>query len=289
MKKILCNGCSFVAGDALVWDKYLKENNLDGLEDWIKLKIKIKNENASKFEEFHFNQYRMLYRKKYNLTAMIANKLNTSSVDLSEDGNSNDAITLTTILYLLNVLPENRSKYHVIIGWTALPRRLKYSDLYKKFVSLNNNFLVHLNGDNKMYSELKEYTTTMMSLYHEDHYLNYITNIMLLENFLKSNNCTYTFYRSLGTLTEGNLRLWPLANIESMTQDLKKIISNDNNWLSFDKGKLSIDSESFGEKYILGEKNKTNRLADNNPHPTYFMTEFLAEQLVNFINYRNQL
>lgn len=283
MKKLLVNGCSFVAGDALIWDRYIEENNIVDLK-WMDLKIRAKNNKVSKEEEFHFNYYRQIYRRKYNLPAMLANKLDTEFIDISEDGNSNDTISMTTILYLLNIPEKERSKYHVVVGWTGLPRRLKFSKIYQKFISLNNNFSIHLTNDNPLYNELKNYAQSMKEMYDEDNYLNYISSIMLLENFLKLNNCTYTFFRSLGIEHNKNLNIWPVNEHISFLKEIdKKKLSDDKNWYKINKNSLSFDSISFGEKYILGHKNKNNRIDVNNPHPTYKMVNWFAGQLVDFI------
>jgi hypothetical protein len=64
-----------------------------------------------------------------------------------------------------------------------------------------------------------------------DHLFHYIRDFMLLENFLKANEITYTFWRALGR-NEGQ-DLYRLSNA-SHTLQLTDEISDNNCWISFD-------------------------------------------------------
>lgn len=279
MKKLLINGCSFVAGDAIVWDEFAK--SIDNPEmKWDRLLAK----KLSDEEQDLFNDYRFSYRRKKNLPSLLAKKLDTEWIDISEDGNSNDAIALTTILALLKIPERERMNYHVVVGWTSLTRVLKYSENTKSFLSLNH---YHLKSNHEgIINELRDYLTTIVQ-YHYDHdlYYNYIRNILMLENFLKANNCTYTFYRSMGTSSDCenydvcqqiNSQL-PLLN-ESIE---KNMYTDDRKWFKFSNDCFGLDGESLASEY--SEKYSQYRVSSTNWHPNILAIEEFSNRLVDFI------
>jgi hypothetical protein len=127
MKKLVFNGCSFMAGDELVWEKYQKEHGRE-LEPW---------NNPNKTDGLFRLEY-LNYRKKFNLPARISTILGCDWVDLSCDGRSNTGITLETVAYLNSYTKEERQNCHVIIGWTCISRILKYAPSERYFVDLTS-------------------------------------------------------------------------------------------------------------------------------------------------------
>jgi hypothetical protein len=191
MKKLIFNGCSFMAGDELVWEQYHKEHNRK-LLPWFSKKAQLTEINDIEFRNSYIE-----YRRNFNLPAMVSRKLECEWFDLSRDGKSNEAIALETIAYVNTIDKEERKNYHVIIGWSSLSRVMKYSKVVKHFIDLTAG---HYDGSNTdpVKASLKDYIkAVILGGDDEDHISNYIRNIMLLENYLIVNNISYTFYRGI--------------------------------------------------------------------------------------------
>jgi len=278
MKKILTNGCSFVAGDEIVWDKYIKENNRTELS-WENLNLK--DLDILNF----FNTYKNSFRKKFNFPAMLANKLNLELVDISEDGSSNDSIAITTILYLLTISKEEYENIHVVIGWTAETRFIKYSKIRKnQFSNITLNTSIH-KSQFDLFKENFFYCRAILNFFDEDYFFNYIKNILLLENFLKANKITYTFYRSLGS-SLSSINHNNIAHLFKNFNDLDLTISTDtftdnNSWFKFvSNDKLGFVSESLQDSYLT---NESNWISKNNSHPNLYVMDELSTRISNFI------
>jgi hypothetical protein len=276
MKKILINGCSFVSGDAIVWQDFLKEKNLHA--DWFEI-IGRKND---QYLDDMYSEYVAEYRPKRNLPSLIANKLNTDVVDLSQDGNSNDSISFTTVQYLSQIPEIERKNYHVIIGWTATTRFLKYSKSAKSYYNTN---IHQIDYKTDQAEELKNYIVARIAEgYNEDFIFNYIQNIITLENFLKSNNCSYTFYRNLGYLGEFENFKWSdqfLFCSKIQPSDDLSLITNDDHWLKFKNiNSLGISGESMASEYL---DDHSNRIDPRNGHPNLRVIQDFSDRLVGFI------
>jgi len=278
MKKILINGCSFVAGHELVWQQYSESLKISKDLDFIDC-----SDSLSKSDRLNsiLMIYKNHYRKKYNLPSLIAKKLNVEIMDISEDGNSNDAIALTTIQTLLKIPEHERKNYHVIIGWTALMRFLKYSKVSKTFLNIN---IDHLNEKkDQLNRELTNYLTSVVRYtYDHDAYYNYIRNILMLESFLKANQCTYTFYRSIGSIDDcKNIYLWRIYR-KLNTDNSKAAYSDDRCWVRFSENdELASEGRSFYHVYI---DNKTeNWISTVNNHPNTAIIDEFSDRLIDFI------
>jgi hypothetical protein len=191
MKKLIFNGCSFVAGEAIVWDQFCAEQNVENFGfpfDY--------NKYPPKHGERLSNLYHWFYKKNYNLSAQCGKYLDTDVIDLSMDGNSNTSIALTTIDFLQSLPRDNLDDYHVIIGWT------EYSRVYKYFSGKNDERFIDVSTwylNNSPNIDVREFCKFFYSTWKDyDFLLDYMKNILLLESFLKSNNISYTFFRSLG-------------------------------------------------------------------------------------------
>jgi hypothetical protein len=220
MKTLLFNGCSFVAGDDLGWN-YSNGHPTDSPKLW-----NIHKEN----------------RKAWNLSAKCAAELNTSAVDLSIDGNSNCNISFKTINYIQTLSVEEKNNLHVCIGWTDPYRFLHFIEFKSTFDNIHP-ISMHVDKEStwfknsywiKLFEYISEYTKAIVKYKKNiDSFLPYLSEVLLLENFLIANNITYTFWRSLG----------PQINNIDRTHLNKLIdtnnISNNKSWINFDSADLN--------------------------------------------------
>lgn len=215
MKKLIFNGCSYTAGDALVWDQFCPEISWT-TSLW---KTAPSAELVQKYV-----QYRTEYRPKHNLAAMCAAALGTEKIDLSTDGNVNSRIALETINYILSLRPSARKEYHVCIGWTETSRRLKW------YPNKNQFECIHVaHAENDAYAPFKNYIKEEIILNTDvDHAIHYLKDVMLLENFLKCQGMTYTFWRALGGRTYLPKGIAPILKVSEN-------ISDNDNWISFNQ------------------------------------------------------
>lgn len=272
MKKILFNGCSFVAGDEIGWKSYCDEAGIS--YTWFDF-CKIIDRTDEQEKLWHY--YHDIYKRKCNLPHFVIDLLGLSEnnkVDISADGKSNDNISISTIQYFLSIPPENRKNYHVVVGWTQLSRIMVYTPEYLNYMDLNINHIHKPVKGTKRYIDYIK--AVLLNAENEDLALNYFKNVMLLEYFLLSNNITYTFFRSLGSEKDCIMRKHFFPPVPGSLEFDK--ISNANSWV-----KLSIDSktpitESSWTEAILGtpETNPENFML-NNGHPSpYAVTNFAA-------------
>jgi hypothetical protein len=196
MKKIVFNGCSFMAGDELVWDNYSKEVGNKLSWEWFTTVSSKQHTNENRDT---WNEYHNVYKRKYNLPHVVSELVGIDTdnkIDLSNEGKSNDMISLSTVNYILSIPIEDRHNYHVVIGWSSIARAMKFIKKSKGFINLNPNQL----GKNDFVLDYEDYIKVVLINADEvDLYINYIKNILLLENFLRLNGISYTFYRALGS------------------------------------------------------------------------------------------
>lgn len=279
MKKLLINGCSFVAGDAIVWDEFAQLNDLK-YQDWVYASDK-------RIEDLK-QYYRFEWRRKRNLPALLANKLNSELFDISEDGNSNDSIAFTTIQALLKIPSQERKNYHVVVAWTSPMRFMKYSTETNCYLNLISN---HLNADSLyLVRELREYLKSIVEYtYDHDLYYNYVRNIIMLENFLKINECTYTMYRNLGCVNEfSKCTIWPIHSQISLlnSADDCAAYTDDSCWFKFvDSNIPGLNGHSLTSEYL--DRKKWNWINDTNAHPNINVINDFSLRLANFIRNQN--
>jgi len=283
MKKIILNGCSWVAGDEIAWDLFCEQHNLVG-EDY-----------ASFLERGGdpelFSKYQNVFRKDYNQASYLKRYLNTEIIDLSTDGMSNDALALSTIDYILSLPKEQRSNYHVIVAWTLVHRLLTFLNPHWENIHVG-----HI--ENGLDSRMKKYERKIEPLVllpdQEDWYVNYVKNVFLLESFLKNNNVTYTFYRSLGALSE-----W-IHRENDLTYKMKVRLPDSHhgvslshftpdfvdcsNWLIFypDQQNLAFCSDSW-TSYCEDTQFGQWSIGPHNKHPHRKTTDLLSQILSKHI------
>ena len=99
-----------------------------------------------------------------------------NKIDLSNEGKSNDMISLATVNYILSIPIEDRHNYHVVIGWSSIARVMKFGKRTKSFINLNPNQL----GKYNVALEYEDYIKVLLIDADDvDLYINYIKNILL--------------------------------------------------------------------------------------------------------------
>jgi hypothetical protein len=278
MKKIIFNGCSFMAGDEIAWEQYCKEvgNRLTWQQFCSSDQVKTDADIA------YWDNYQFIYKRNYNLPQFVINSLGLSvddKIDISSDGKSNDMISISTINYILNLPPEERKNYHVVIGWTSIYRVMKYTSKYRNFMNLHVH---HLDAPTLGAEDFIDYIkTVLVNSENEDLAINYFKNVMLLENFLIANNITYTFFRSLGSADECVMRnhhFEPNYDIGSL--QLNKI-SNANNWVRIIPTDINPVIGTSWTNGILGLMGSIpeNYVSKDNGHPSMVAAKNFAAML----------
>jgi hypothetical protein len=283
MKKILFNGCSFVAGNELVWAQYCLEHGKPDL---------VWNHPTPDYNRLSFD-YRYNYRKNYNLPALISQILEVDKIDISDDGNSNDMISIATIGYLSKLTAAERQQYHVCIGWSHLTRLMKYSKTTNppSFYNLLISDVGH-NSDNPTLNELDHYIVSAIAKsYNEDFFMNYAKNIMLLENYLIANGITYTFYRSLGSSDDMKNCILGLLSPTTLPYIDKELFSNPLNWYKFDNADCTLPPHlgSSWNNFIIKKSLSELTISEKNVHPNMKAIENFSKILAQFIQQQNVL
>jgi hypothetical protein len=275
MKKVVFNGCSFMAGDELVWDRYQKEHNRKPV-DWFH---PVNDDTLFRLEYIN-------YRKQFNLPAITSNILGCDWIDMSHDGKSNETITIETIACLNGLTKEERKKHHVIIGWTSISRIMKYSPSAKLFVSLTAGHYDEYTADPAR-EELKDHIKTrIFKSDDQDFILDYVKNVMFLENYLISNDVTYTFYRGLDDGVYKFKNIGPFDYFSNVTLNVEDC-TNHNNWYKFDEHNVTpINGLGWNMLFF----NKPHLLVTQlNSHPGYPAINDFTAKLADFVKKQNVL
>lgn len=260
MRKLLFNGCSFTAGDELVWHLYRPDVQWRGA-GWQEL----------------YNKYCADFRSLHNLAFKTAEALGCTRHDLSKDGNTNGMIATDTINWLLSKSPEERTQYHVCVGWTSPSRYSKWVKSYTQFYNIHVHHVTSINSvDTVIQNELGDsICLRFIHDYDHDWLLDYIKNLMLLENFLIANGITYTFWRSIdgGAAEEEVFRLLHNASVPVYNASLA------HNWVNFQTVEHPWLSPSWCTTILSGDE--SNWLSSTNSHPSLkAITEFVNNRLI---------
>ena len=209
------------SGDALTWDKHYPDI------DWFNFTY-IKHPKYSEHEiHAFFLNYRTNLRTLDNLGGQVGKLTGKSVVDLSDDGNCNQNICMTTIQFLAELSTQERKNYHVCIGWSERARRMAWDPDSNTFINLNIYELDHVN---KIYFHqyIKE---SIINRSDADHIINYFHNIVSLQNYLKANDITYTFWNTLNHI-KFNLNLIQDTNNhnKNIIPYKQKIMFNQTDW-----------------------------------------------------------
>jgi hypothetical protein len=260
-----------MAGDELVWDRYQKEHNREpnGYHTSIVFRLEYLN-----------------YRKQFNLPAIISNILGCDRIDMSHDGKSNESITIETIAYLNGLTKEERKNHHVIIGWTCISRILKYSPTQKIFLNLTaQHYSEHTEDPAK--TELKEHIKAqILGGDDQDFILDYIRNVMLLENYLISNNITYTFYRALDDGLYKFKNIGPFDHFSNVKLNVERC-TNHTNWYKFNEHNITpINGLGWNMLFFNKSDHWVNHL---NSHPGFLAINDFSPRLADFVKKQNVL
>ena len=269
MKKIVFNGCSFMAGDELVWDNYSKEVGNKLSWEWF---TTASPEQHTIENKVTWNEYHDVYKRKYNLPQHVSELVGIDTdnkIDLSNEGKSNDMISLSTVNYILSIPIEDRHNYHVVVGWSSIARAMKFIKQFKSFTNLNPNQL----GKHNFTSDEEDYIkVVLINADDVDLYINYIKNILLLENFLKANGISYTFYRALGSSTDFRNIPHPLIFRSGNLQDTLRLVESLDSkcWINFTSAEDTHPSvgESWTSAMLEVVNHKRNFwVSPKNAHP----------------------
>lgn len=199
IEKIIINGCSFVHGFDLCFERH----NIHPYSMWPEA---IKQMTISQRKEF----------KNERLSGKLKNIFNCEVIDLSHSGENNDFIANKTI----NYINDNKNKINsettlVIIGWTE-PERLPFYFEDQKLnvtISMVQSYLnvalrePHSDHTEKRIELLKR-LLPMQQIWNGTNTMAYITYfrhtslVFLLQQYLQNYNIRYCFFNSL--------RSWPL-------------------------------------------------------------------------------
>jgi hypothetical protein len=276
MKKLVFNGCSFMAGDEIVWEQFHKERG----KEFQSYHFPVQDDKSSRLE------YVLDYRKKFNLPAIVSRKLECEWDDLSADGKSNTCIAVETISYLNGYSKEEKQKFHVIIGWTSISRILKYSPIQKIFLNLtSHHYSEHTNDPSK--EALKEHIKTqILAADDQDFILDYVKNVMFLENYLISNNISYTFYRAID---DGLYDFKNIGSFDYCSPFVLKIedCTDHTNWYKLDEHN---DTPINGLGWNMIFVNKPERqISQTNGHPNLSVVTDFSTTLSEFVKKQNVL
>jgi hypothetical protein len=271
-KKLLFSGCSFVAGDELVWDNYCKDILL---KNPIEYTWSVFHKDDVSFNT-HYPNY-VEYRKKFNITGLVGKAFNMPVVDLSMDGYNNTRIALSVIKKILEKTPEETKDFHVCVGWTSLIRRAKWSKKFGKFLSVN---AVHYTNDS--YSEFHPYIKEgIINASGYDHNLQFINDVMLLENFLKARGISYTFWLSLSGMPMGGIgdlieKLFPVVPVYK--------VSDRSNWILFNEADPIPMLGTSWVDHLLTTDNPY--ISEANRHPNLKSATIMAQRIIDHIQSR---
>jgi hypothetical protein len=261
-KILVFNGCSFVAGDDIAWDYS-------------------NGPYPTRMHDFRVNDdYFSVIRPNNNLSAFTKELSGAiSKVDLSRDGNNNTEIALATINYIESQPIELRKNFHVCVGWTESLRICKWFNTKNQFISLGP-WMVDLKNsvarDSEWHHQMDQESSLYVKPFYENFYdidflLEYIKNIMLLENYLKAQGIDYTFWRSLGDpLSEDS------HDVKWINQSMLEInkASDSSKWLQ-----LSPNPEGHpitGESVLSVMQTNPKLYSTPGRHPNTYAAKLLA-------------
>jgi hypothetical protein len=281
MKKIIFNGCSFMAGDELVWEQYHKTYNKE-ITPWFTKKDSIISDSDTQFRYEYLK-----YRQDFNLPAIICKMLGGhEKIDLSQDGCSNENIVLETIACLNSFSKEERKNFHVVIGWTSISRIMKYSKQTKLFLDLSAGHYDEHTSDPAKNALREHIKTRILGGDDEDFILDYIKHVMFLENYLIANNISYTFYRALDDVIHGFETIGPFNYSSSYLLTVKNCTRHEN-WYRFtDTLHTPINSLGWSSEFIHAP---SKWITSTNRHPGLETVNDFSTRLTSFIKTQNVL
>lgn len=169
--QLIFAGCSFVTGQALCWQEVYGEPAPRILA-----------------RDPRYAEYVRL-RRPWTLAEKTAQLVGAGAVDISHDGMSNQAIAHRTIEWLERNGHEDRV---VCVGWTEPIRRMVWDGFWI-------NVSVNAFEDPQLPADFRDYIEKgIVSRPDEEHNLEYISSMYLLNSYLRSRAIPSVQWRSMG-------------------------------------------------------------------------------------------
>lgn len=168
---LVFSGCSFVEGEALCWREFYREE------------APLIIARDPRYADY------VQRREPLTLAARTAALMDSSYTDISHDGMSNLGIAHRTIEWLEANSHEDTC---VCIGWTEPIRRMVWDGFWI-------NMSVHALNDPKLPKEFRSFVEhAILTRPEEDHLLDYLTSVYLLNNYFQAKGIRSVQWRSMG-------------------------------------------------------------------------------------------
>jgi hypothetical protein len=214
-------------------------------------------------------------REQESFPYLLKEKFNCDILNDSANAASNQRILRTT-------LSRDLKDYFVIIGWSSIFRYEYFTD---KGVTLLNKY------DFEVWNQV----TPGMKGFHTGAYLeyewfimNFINQVLVLQNYLKNNNIPYFFFLSFGENVDERNEVQKFWNNSKTDIPMSKWIDGYDEWFShIDSKKFPslFDNDKIFRNYCF--KNKLLMSEGIDGHPTKnchkLWAEYLSEELNNII------
>lgn len=185
--KLLFNGCSFVAGDALTWHQHYPDIDPD-LHIWGRRPHP--RYSAQDIKTLSDRYWREL-RPRDNLAAQVSKLTGLEAIDISADGNSNTAIAQSTMAWVT----EHPDQYCLCIGWTETIRRTVWEPGPNQWINLS----LHRLEDSQLPRRFRDYINlNIVSAPEPDHCLDYLQNLFMLNSWARAQGIHVIQWRSMG-------------------------------------------------------------------------------------------
>ena len=193
--KLLFNGCSFVAGDFLTWHRHNPDIDPD-LYIWRRWPHPTYTSDEIRVKT---NYYWRVLRPQDNLAGQVSRLTGLEAIDISVDGNSNQAIALSTMAYIT----ENPGDYTVCLGWTETSRTMAWDYTANQWINLN----IHRLEDPKLPSRYRDMiAVNLVQALEPELTLDYAQQLITLEAWLVQRGIASVQWRSMGqAMTAGCL------------------------------------------------------------------------------------
>jgi hypothetical protein len=200
------NGCSWTAGNELDEDPIFVENlakrgmTLHLTENQSVVNVKDSNDTIVGIAAEFWNEF--------TWAKNLADKLNLNLINDSTGGGSNDRIVRTTVDYVRNLTPEQRSCTLIIIGWTFsnrneicvkdtrnIPEWFRFNATHKFSEALT---LDHTLGSSQIDLLDKVHKLWMTEVFNDHERVHsYFQGVYLLSNLLENLGIRYYFFNAL--------------------------------------------------------------------------------------------
>ena len=277
------NGCSWTAGNELDEDPIFAEQlakrgmTLHPTERHGVVNVKDSNDNNVGIAADFWNEF--------TWAKHLADKLNLNLINDSAGGGSNDRIVRTTVDYVRNLTPEQRSRTLIIIGWTLSIRNeicVKDKQSVPNWYRFNatRKFSETLTFDHTLSSAQVEQIDKVYKLWMTDIFndyervQSYFQGVYLLSNLLENLGIRYYFFNALP--------LWYFVSDEMVGE----IQNNLGSWLGWHNNHTNIQAIDSTMQHFVREHNY--KIASGG-HPLVEAHATWAEELLRELTTKNIL